>query len=198
MGIQEAADLLGVSKKKIWKAVTEGDLEAVKVKKGKAWRYEIEPNAVEAYRQIMDEPKGWEAVSSHSGDVAETFPQHEETAGNDLEPTGNAEKQDGNASDSPPVELYIEMLDRLQRAERRAIELELQLKQSQRLLTEHAESLIEKTTLTKEAETKEALLAKRVEELENVNAQLEEEKKRSWWSKIWSKKRASSSQSQSA
>ena len=56
------------------------------------------------------------------------------------------------ATASPPTEVYIALIDRLSRAERRSVELEIQLRQSQRLLSENAESITEKEALAKEAQ----------------------------------------------
>ena len=177
MGIQEVADLLGVSKKKIWKAVKDEELRAVKVRKGNAWRYLIEPEDIEAYRQVMDDSKGWEVVSQDDGTVSETAPHQAQTE-------DNAGKWQRNTFEThekptgPPVELYIEMLDRLQRAERRAIELEMQLRQSQRLLTEHAESVVEREARAQEAEAKEAAQRVEVERLAHELTRVQEDRAR--------------------
>ena len=158
MGIQEVADLLGVSKKKIWQAVKDGALPAQKIKKGNAWRYLIEAADVEAYRAIMDEPSGWEIVPQHDGNVSETSQNAGASTGN-----GNAPRETlGNIQETashPPVELYLALVDRLQRAERRTVELELALQQSQRLLCENAESITEREARAKQAESREQQLA---------------------------------------
>ena len=64
-------------------------------------------------------------------------------------------ERDGTSQSSPPAEVYIALIDRLSRAERRTVELELTLRQSQRLLAENAESLTEKEALVKEANAKQ-------------------------------------------
>lgn len=158
MGIQEAADLLGVSKKKIWQAVKDGTLPAQKVRKGNAWRYLLAAEDIEAYRLIMDEPSGWELVSQRDGNVSGTARNGGENDGN-----GNAPRETvRNATKTPshpPVELYLALVDRLQRAERRTVELELALQQSQRLLCENAESITEREARAKQAESREQELA---------------------------------------
>lgn len=173
MGIQEVADLLGVSKKKIWQAVKDGTLPAQKVKKGNAWRYQIAAEDVETYRAIMDEPSGWEPLPQRAGNVSEMAPNGEKYAGNvsEIAPNDGEYAGNGNApretlrngpetpSPHPPVELYLALVDRLQRAERRTVELELALQQSQRLLCENAESIIEREARAKEAESREQELA---------------------------------------
>ena len=177
MGIQEVADLLGVSKKKIWQAVKDGTLPAQKIRKGNAWRYLIEAADVEAYRAIMDKSSGWETVSKQDGNVSETSRNDGKRTGN-----GNAPRETlGNGSETvshPPVELYLALVDRLQRAERRTVELELALQQSQRLLCENAESIIEREARAKQAEFREQELttenARLSVELEVSRQQIEE------------------------
>jgi excisionase family DNA binding protein len=158
MGIQEVADLLGVSKKKIWQAVKDGTLPAQKIKKGNAWRYLIEAADVEAYRAIMDEPSGWELVPQRAGNVSETPQNDGESAGNGNAPRETLRNGPETAS-NPPVELYLALVDRLQRAERRTVELELALQQSQRLLCENVESITEREARAKQAESREQELA---------------------------------------
>ena len=61
------------------------------------------------------------------------------------------------------MELYLALVDRLQRAERRTVELELTLRQSQRLLTENAESITEKDALFQQSQAKIEAIAKESE-----------------------------------
>lgn len=167
MSIQDVADLLQVSKKKIWQAVKDGTLMAEKVQKGAAWRYHVDPQAVEAYRLIMDQPVGWETLPNRK----EKERHGNATVGND----SNATETVGNGvvSAAPPVELYVEMLNRLQRAERRAIELELTLRQSQRLLSENAESITESGARVMEAEAKaQAIKDSKQQEIDRLAAEL--------------------------
>lgn len=159
MGIQEVADLLGVSKKKIWQAVKDGTLPAQKVKKGNAWRYQIAAEDVETYRTIMDEPSGWEPLPQRDGNVSEIAPNDGKYAGNGNAPRETLRNGPETPSPHPPVELYLALVDRLQRAERRTVELELALQQSQRLLCENAESIMEREARAKEAESREQELA---------------------------------------
>lgn len=167
MGIQEVADLLGVSKKKIWQAVKNGTLPAQKVQKGNAWRYLITAEEVEAYRAVMDEPSGWEPLRQQDGNVSETAPNGEKHVRNGNAPRETLRNGPETAS-HPPVELYLALVDRLQRAERRTVELELALQQSQRLLCENAESITEREARAKQAESREQELA-----LENTRLSVE-------------------------
>ena len=74
---------------------------------------------------------------------------------------------------SLPAEVYIALIDRLSRSERRSIELEIALRQSQRLLTENSESITEKEALAKEARAKlQELEQTQQSELETLASQL--------------------------
>ena len=166
------ADLLGVSKKKIWQAVKDGTLPAERVQKGNAWRYFINTDGVEAYRAVMDSPAGWEPVSQCSGNVSEPAPSRREYGGN-----GNAIRETpSNATEmqAPPLSVYEMMLDRLQRAERRAVELELTLRQQQRLLAENAESITEREARARQAEAVATEHQQREEELAAEIARLQD------------------------
>lgn len=184
MSIQEVADLLGVSKKKIWQAVKDGTLPAEKVQKGNAWRYLITADDVETYRAVMDSPAGWEPVSQCSGNVSEPAPSRREYGGN-----GNATRETaGNAREmqAPPLGVYEMMLDRLQRAERRTVELELTLRQQQRLLAENAESITEREARARQAEAvatehqqREEELAAEISRLQNALQSVRTPQKRS-------------------
>mgnify|MGYP000448076432 CR=1 FL=1 len=178
MTIQDVADRLGISKKKAWKAVKDGTLRSEKQRKGKAWRYFISEEAFEDYRQILTESGEWETVVPR-----ETNP--EETGNDSPAPSGNV---------GEPLK---EILDRLEQAQRRAIVLELQLQQTQRLLCENNESQHEREARAKQAE-------ERVKEREEENAQLRaeleslrtdlatkeaewSEQRRPWWKRMWGK-----------
>ena len=90
----------------------------------------------------------------------EHSPEHSRTFASEHEQT---EANEGEQSSNPPVELYLALVDRLQRAERRTVELELTLRQSQRLLTENAESITEKDALFQQSQAKIEAIAKESE-----------------------------------
>ncbi len=75
-------------------------------------------------------------------------------------------------SSNPPVELYLALVDRLQRAERRTVELELTLQQSQRLLCENAESITEREARAMQAEAVAEGYQQREQELTTENSRL--------------------------
>ncbi len=137
MNLQEAAALLGVSKKTLWRAVKAERLAAKRIDLGGKWEYRVSPADLEAYRSTL-ERSTYPAVPVEC--PGGTFHQDKE--------------RDTCPAPVPPVELYLELVDRLTRAERRAVELELALRQSQRLLAENAESIAEREARAREAEAK--------------------------------------------
>ena len=171
MTLQEAADYLGIPKKRLWRAIKSGQLTAVKVQRGQRWEYRVTPDTLDPYRQILrTEDINWNDLEH----VVPPGTDRSQGSWNDLERKtasgttdpersvpGNvpwngscqsSEERPGTRQDSPPAEVYIALIDRLSRAEKRSVELELQLRQSQRLLTENAESITEKEALAREAQ----------------------------------------------
>lgn len=156
MTIQDVADRLGVSKKKAWTAVKCGQLEAVKVKRGNAWRYSITEDAVEAYRLFLESSDGWdrpeecaETENATRNVSQETETQRNETATEWAETFGNRS------------ETLRELFDRLEMSHRKQIFLEMQLQQSQRLLCEVNEDQHEREARAKQAEAKAVLALER-------------------------------------
>lgn len=202
MTLQDAADHLQIPKKRLWRAVKTGQLEAVQVQKGNRWEYRVTADALEAYRQILEtEDTEWNdaerVVSTRTtrlgtirGEMERSGSVVSERPGpwNETErPTWNEEERFGTpvSATSPPAEVYIALIDRLSRAERRSVELELQLQQSHRLLTENAESIVEKEMFAKQAraqlqaveDDKQAEIERLSSELEATRRQLEEAQK---------------------
>lgn len=203
MTLQEAADHLQIPKKRLWRAVKTGQLEAVQVQKGGRWEYRVTADALEAYRRILEtEDTGWNDAersvstgTSRSGVVCleterpgTTTPERDGTRSHAERPKWNGTERAGTPSSlSPalPAEVYIALIDRLTRAERRSVELELQLQQSRRLLTENAESIVEKEAFALEAraqlqaveDAKQNEISRLSSELEAARLQLEEAQK---------------------
>jgi DNA repair exonuclease SbcCD ATPase subunit len=172
MTLQEAADELQISKKRLWRAVKAGKVPAERVEIGGKWEYHVTAAAAEAYRSTLEMERDAVPMDRTSGT------HHQDT------------ERDANRSTvplagthaAPPLGVYEMMLDRLQRAERRAVELELTLRQQQRLLTENAESIIEKDARAVEAraqlqaveDAKQSEIERLSSELETTRRQLEE------------------------
>ncbi len=141
MTLQDAADLLQVSKKRLWRAVKAGKLQASQIQIGGKWEYHVANEDLEVYRSTIPLERSTVPMEHSSGPVH----CHEER---------DAERST-NSPSHPPVELYLALVDRLQRAERRTVELELALQQSQRLLCENAESITEREARAQQAEARE-------------------------------------------
>lgn len=181
MTIQDVADQLGVSKKKVWTAVKCGQLEAVKAKRGNAWRYSITEDAAEAYRLYLENSDGWTKPETHL--EPETI--RNETVTKQVETPGNGS------------ETLRELFDRLELSHRRQIFLEMQLQQSQRLLCEVNEDQHEREARAKEAEAKVQQAQKEAErvkiELESLKTEVAAkeiewaEQRRPWYKKLFSK-----------
>ena len=130
MTLSQAAELIDVPQKRLYRAVKAGKLKAVQHHQGSRWEYMVTREDLEEFERSTVRPV--------DGDTLPTVTDH-------------ATGRPGHPTDQPPVELYLALVDRLQRAERRTVELELTLRQSQRLLAENAESITEKEALAQEA-----------------------------------------------
>ena len=185
MKLSEAAEILDVPKQKLWRAVKAGKLDAVKKKQGsKRAEYDVTEEALQSYQQEYLEP---ESETVTSDDTSEAIRDDARRYG---DTTGVTHE------DSQGI-IYSLMLDRLTRAERRSIELELLLRQQQNLLTENAESVQEKIAekmqaevKAKKAEEQSKILALEVESLKTQMMAQEaqwNEMRKPWWRKIFSK-----------
>ena len=64
MTLQEAADLLGLPKKKLWRAVKAENLKATQKQVGNRWEYRVSRNDLESYRKTyLESSEDFEAVS---------------------------------------------------------------------------------------------------------------------------------------
>jgi len=152
LGLGEAADLAGCSRDTIRRAAQKGELKA-----------EMGPG--------VRGPQWWIQES----DLMSWLDRRDEEP---VAPTSTAAPQQvraelSNDPQSPPAEVYIALIDRLSRAERRSVELELQLRQSQRLLSENAESIVEKDVLAREAQAQlQAVEDVKQQEIDRLSAEL--------------------------
>jgi hypothetical protein len=153
MTLSQAADLIGIPQKRLYRAVKAGKLKAVQRHQGSRWEYLVTRQDLEDFERSTER-----LVDQDARPVAtdpETGRPTEGPVDWDTRPTAtdraNGRPTERPGGDHPPVELYLALVDRLQRAERRTVELELALRQSQRLLTENAESITEKEAKATEA-----------------------------------------------
>ena len=165
--LKEAAKYLGTSKNKVWRAVDSGELPATKgkVRGQEAWKVSLEdleawakvymPELAEVPRETPESPQGTSSSTSEVLDETAEAPQG--TSSNTYEVPG------GYSFQTPTGE---QILDRLEQAHRRAVVLELQLQQTQRLLVENNESQHEREARALEAEAKAREEAERRAEAE--------------------------------
>lgn len=162
MTLSEAAELIGIPQKRLYRAVKAGKLRAEQRHQGSRWEYLVTRHDLEEFERstvrLVDQDTRPTATDSTTG-----------------RPTRGPVDQPGDRpTDQPPVELYLALVDRLSRAERRSVELELQLRQSQRLLTENAESITEKEALAMEAKAQlQAVEDAKQTEIDSLRAELE-------------------------
>lgn len=164
MNLQEAADILQITKKRLWRAVKAGKVPAERVDIGGKWEYQVTLEDVEAYRSTLATERDTEPMERDTG------AHHQDT---ERSPNRSTIPPAGTHP-GPPVEVYAMMLDRLQRAERRAVELELTLQQQQRLLCENAESITEREARARQAEAVAADRLHREQELAEEVARLKD------------------------
>ena len=180
------AELVGRSKRQIYKHIKAGTIPAVKPNRNSA--YEIERAEVERFL----------CEYGDNGSSNEAAPHRDQarTDTGDSSPRGHrATRPDVNPS--PPAEVYGMLVDRLTRAERKNVELEILLRQHQNLLTENAESLqedrakaLEQQERVKERDEENAQLRAELESLRTDLATREaewSEQRRPWWKRMWGK-----------
>jgi hypothetical protein len=164
MTLQEAADELQISKKRLWRAVKAGKVPAQRVEIGGKWEYHVTAAAAEAYRSTLEMERDAVPMDRTSGTH---YQDTERDANRSTVPLAGTHAV-------PPLGVYEMMLDRLQRAERRAVELELTLRQQQRLLTENAESITEKEAQRLEVRAQlQALEKAKQDETDRLSSELE-------------------------
>ena len=181
--LKQAASRLGVSKKKVYRAVSNGHLEAtegtyrgqtalkVSTDDLKKWADEWldkPPLSVEGVPQEQDAVTP-DPPQEYPASVT-VVPQERDgvTPGTPLEhpgptpdvPPGYPESPQGAPHSwttpryGPPPEAYVAMLERVARAERRSVELEMEMRKHRLLLAENAESVHEREAKLKETEVK--------------------------------------------
>lgn len=195
MTLKGAAEYLNISKNRIWRAVKDGHLAAEEGKVKGQTAFLVTSSDLESWAQEWLSPEELETAIKHPetpSKHSEAPPEHLEAPFRHLEtphgylevfegvyeaPEGASSRSKAVSGNSSLREDLVGALERshqeLRQVERRAIELELQLRQHKMLLTENAESLLEREALVKEAEAKlQASKADRQTELERLAALL--------------------------
>lgn len=155
MNLKEAAESLDIPKRRLWRAVKAGNLEATRQRRGSQWEYVVTEEALEAYRaaclESLNETGGADGTAPaqfHGAGGVESFDTHG-AAGVERYGTGGSGGAPG--FHAPTAE---QILDRLEASNRRAAILELQLQQTQRLLCERNDDQHEREARAREAEEK--------------------------------------------
>lgn len=169
LSLGEAADLAGCSRDTIRRAAQKGELKAEMGPGVRGPQWWIQEGDLMSWLERRDE----EPVTLRSS----AAPQHDaaelSTAAQQARAELSSTKPEQGHVPSPPAEVYIALIDRLSRAERRSVELELQLRQSQRLLSENAESIVEKDALAREAQAQlQAVEDFKQQEIDRLAAEL--------------------------
>jgi hypothetical protein len=189
----EAADFCGTSRSKVWRATKQGDLLAEKRQKNGR------PVWTVALDDLIDwaDKEGLNVQNEQSNAREQSGPEH----------SNSHEQSRTVASEHPPEQssgLHEQLLDRFEKTQRRAIYLELQLQQSQRLLCERNDDQHEREARAREAEAlaelarEEAELARQEAaqakiELETLKTELATreaewtEKRKPWYRKLFSR-----------
>lgn len=151
MTLQQASKVLDISKKRLWRAVKAGQLDASRVQRGGRWEYRVSDQQLESYRRKYLDSLEMRAVS-WSEPPAERSTER---------PMERPAEQPG---------LHETLVERLAQAERRIVELEHELEQKNRsaLQISHAVAII------KEANRREEQLAKLAQVLGQMKAALDE------------------------
>lgn len=184
--LQEAADQIGTSRSRLWRAMSDGNLSVKKRRvSGRSVWTVLEEDLVRWAEEFLAEVA--EISEANTADVREHEPEQSRTFTNDREQSSeqlrtsvsereqqrtNTREQTSEHPPQPPVELYLALVDRVQRAERRTVELELTLQQSQRLLCENAESITEREAQVKQVAAEAELHKQRENDLATENARL--------------------------
>lgn len=181
LGLGEAADLARCSRDTIRRAAQKGDLKAEMGPGVRGPQWWIKESDLYDWLENRDASAEHSTAAPQQQDAelstAAKHAQHSSTVRSSAQQQAEwtvSEVQETPGPIAPPAEVYIALIDRLSRAERRSVELELQLRQSQHLLTENAESITEKEALAMEARAKlEAVESDKQAELARMAAELE-------------------------
>lgn len=175
LGLSEAAEMARCSRDTIRRAAQKGELKAEMgpgIRGPQWWILESDLlDWLELRDSSSEDQLGSAAQYVDAGLSA--APQHAQQSTYAKAARSSARFAELAQQASPPAEVYIALIDRLSRAERRSVELELQLQQSQRLLTENAESITEKEALAKQAKAQlQAVEDGRLQEIERLASEL--------------------------
>lgn len=181
--MKQAADRLGVTKKKVYRAVSNGHLDATEgTYRGQTALKVSVPDLDKWAKEWLDDNPGAppshpestpNQTLSHSGPTPEAPQEYVEAT--PVPPHDQPVPPQGYPA-APPPEVYVAMLERVARAERRAVELEFEMRKHRLLLAENAESVHEREAKIKETQAKVKETQARFDELSGVVQDKEEER----------------------
>lgn len=183
------AERVGRSKRQIYKHIKSGRIPAIKPHKNAA--YEIEVSEIESFISEFG-PGGSQDDTVNPSEQSRR--DTDDTSRHD--PLIHDQTRTKVNPSSPPVEVYEMLIEKLTRAERRNVELEILLRQSQMLLTENAKSLQQdraeklQAEAEKEKTLQEATLMKT--ELESLKTEVSRQEqtwaeiRKPWWRRMFS------------
>lgn len=189
----EAAEYCNTSRSKIWRATQKGELLSEK----------RDRNGRDVWTVRVDDLARW---SEKEGLTVQVSTRGEQSSAhlNSPERSRTFERSESERSTAQSAEFQERLLDRFEQTQRRAIVLEMQLQQTQRLLCERNDDQHEREARIIEAEAKARLAAEEAEtarreaaqtklELESLKTEMStresqwSEQRRPWYKKIFSK-----------
>jgi hypothetical protein len=189
----EAAEFCGTSRSKVWRATKQGDLLAEKRQKNGRPVWTVALNDLLEWAEKEGLSVQNEQLNAREQSEPEQWDSHEQSR--TVTSVHGAEQSVG---------LHEQLLDRFEQTQRRAIFLELQLQQTQRLLCERNDDQHEREARAKEAESLAELAREEVEvarqeaaqakiELETLKTEMAArevewaQQRKPWYKKIFSK-----------
>lgn len=138
MTLQEASKKLDISKKRLWRAVKSGFLEAQRVQKGGRWEYRVTTEQVESYRRRYLDSLEMRAVDwdrSESKNEAPSVKSGEKAGVESMSLVRNNLAELCRETERSELSATL-LLEKLSAVERRNAGLELEIAQMDKLLTE--------------------------------------------------------------
>ena len=189
----EAAEFCGTSRSKVWRATKQGDLLAEKRQKNGRSVWTVSVNDLLEWAKKEGLSVQDEQLNAREQSEPEQLNSHEQSR--TVTNVHSAEQSSG---------LHEQLLDRFEQTQRRAIFLELQLQQSQRLLCERNEDQHEREARAKQAEAQAEMAKEEAEvakqeaaqakiELETLKTELATreaewaEQRKPWYRKLFSR-----------
>lgn len=148
MTLQQASKVLAISKKRLWRAVKAGQLDASRVQRGGRWEYRVNDEQLEDYRRKYLDSLEMKAVSWSQ-------PEAVPTAQRSVSPLGRLVSTPERSTPErsvPQSGLHQALVERLAQAERRIVELEHELAERDKdaIQVNHAKAIIKEATRREE------------------------------------------------